>query len=72
MSEAFDPLIPPCGKAESNSYKSFTPETLKQHEFDCPTCQLIAIGIDPFDDYDGVPDGAYFAMQAEGAPKGWS
>lgn len=69
MTEVFDPLITPCGKAESNSYKTFTSETFKQHQLDCPTCQLIALGIDPSDNIDEESDGVYWAMQLE--KEGW-
>jgi hypothetical protein len=67
MSE--DQLVTPCGRYESGSCKPFTEETLKQHELDCPACQLIALGIDPSDNIDEESDGVYWAMQLE--KEGW-
>lgn len=66
------PLFAYCGRVESNSCKPFTPETLEQHQMDCPHCQAEAL--DPFGqgamNNDGdIPDGAYWAMQLE--KEGW-
>ncbi len=77
MTDAFDPLITKCGRAESNSGKGFTPETLKQHQQDCPTCNPHAwlkfqyetitgeAWEDPIGADEDTPDGAYWALMAE-------
>ena len=68
-------MLPKCGKKTSNSGKSWTQQSIQDHEQHCPRCLEVAIREwenhprrenirHPLDD--DIPDGAYWAMRMEG------